>query len=206
MQERLKIRQVVKQVKRLKSKNAQNASKISTKANGKNTLRSVILIANGRSRNRWWLSVPIILLGQVMKLHRILDVFITKKKFQMLKNNHSKQLPPLNQSLLHNKLLPEFGMVSPQISQGLQQTLQCFATSSRKISQRRCLNVESLIKSPGTNSRCNKTTSCCRIQFCKRILQLDKQNKKNRMRSNKQLQDLISWVRKTELLRFYKGN
>ena len=42
----------MKLVKRLKSKSAQNASKISTKANGKNTLRSVILIANGRSRNR----------------------------------------------------------------------------------------------------------------------------------------------------------
>ena len=206
MQERLKTRQVVKQVKRLKSKNAQNASKISTKANGKNTLRSVILIANGKSRNRWWLSAPIILLEQVMKLHRILDVFITKKKFPMLKNNHSRQLLPLIRSLLHNKLLLEFGMVSPQISQGLQQTLLCFVTSSRRISQRRCSNVESLIRSPGTNSRCNKTTSCCRIQFCKRISQLGKQNKKNKMRSNKQSQDLILWVRKTELLRFYKGN
>ena len=206
MQERQKLRQAPKQGKRLKSKNALNVSKISTKANGKSTLRSVILTANGKSRNRWWLIVPITLLEQVMKLHRISDAFLTKKKFLKLKSNHSRRLLLLIQSLIHSNPLLEFGMASPQISQGLQQTLQCFAISSRKISLRRYSNVESLIKSLGTNSRCNKTTSCYRIQSCKKILQLDKQSKKNKTQFNKQLQELILWVRKTELLRFYKGN
>ena len=151
MQERQKLKQAPKRVKRLKSKNAQNVSKISTRVNGKNTLRSVILIANGRSRNKWWLIVPIILLEQVMKSHKILDVFITKKKFPKLKNNHSRQLHPPIQSPHYSKQLQEFGTASHQISQGPQQTLQCFATSSRRISLRRFSNVESLIKSPGTN-------------------------------------------------------
>ena len=168
--------------------------------NGKNISKSALLIANGRSRSRWWLIAKITPLALAMKSHRIWGASRTKsQKFLVLKSKQVNLLHRLIQSLLNSLPHLSSGTANLRASQELQPTLLCFATNSRKISLKHYLNVESLTKSLWTILSHNRTTSICKVLFFRRILPPNRQNKKNRMQYNKQLQVLILLVKRIEL-------